>query len=63
MLKTLFVDTSGYENMDFEGGNILRASRVKLISTTNYFFKIANPDPKKRHDLVYMDLIQPCEKY
>lgn len=61
ILKKLNVDTSGYENMDSEAGNLLRASRVRLIATVNYFFKIANPDVKKRHDLVFMDLVQPCK--
>lgn len=62
LLKTLNVDTSFFENMESEGGNALRASRVRLIANTNYFYKIANPDVKKRHDLVFMDLIQPSFK-
>lgn len=59
MLKQFYVDTTCFENMDNETGNRLRASRIRLFSTVNHFFKIANPVAKQ--ELCFKDLIQPSK--
>ena len=59
VLKQLFVDTNFCESMDGESGSRLRASRVRLVTAVNKFYKIACPGAKL--DFCLMDLMKPSK--